>query len=103
MFKQLSSNQIEMVKVFLNGRPLQVPKGISVAAVALSQNLSFTRTTPVTGSKRAPFCMMGACYDCLMIINGKANQQACATYVQDGMQIDIQQGVGPEMEIIDSE
>ncbi len=98
MFKQLPSNQTECVEIILNGQSLQVTKGISVAAVALSQNLSYTRTTPVSGSRRAPFCMMGVCYECLMVINGKANQRACATYVQDGMQIDCQQGVGPAME-----
>lgn len=98
MFKQLPSSQTETVQVVLNGRPVQVPKGVSVAAVALSHDLGFTRTTPISGHKRAPFCMMGVCYDCLMIIDGKANQQACATYVQDGMHIDIQQGVGPDLE-----
>lgn len=98
MFKQLPANQEETVNVFLNGQSIQVQKGNSVAAVALSQNLGYTRTTAVSGSKRAPFCMMGVCYDCLMVINGVSNQRACSTLVQEGMQIDTQQGVGPAME-----
>ena len=103
MFKQLSGDQTEMVNIILNGQPLQVLRGITVAAVALSQNLQYTRTTPISGSKRAPFCMMGVCYECLMVIDGKANQRACATYVQSGMTIDRQQGVGPTMESNGSE
>ncbi len=94
MFKQLPNDQIETVEVTLNGQKVQTPQGTTVAALALTQSLRFTRTTPISESKRAPFCMMGVCYDCLMSIDGKANQRACATYVQNGMQIETQQGVG---------
>jgi predicted molibdopterin-dependent oxidoreductase YjgC len=98
MFKQLSNDSAETVDVILNGEKIQVSQGITVAAVALTQGLGFTRTTPVSKSKRAPFCMMGVCYDCLMIIDGKANQRACATYVKKGMRIEVQQGSGPVLE-----
>jgi len=103
MFKQLPLDQPDSVEIVLNGQSLQVPKGISVAAAALSNQQNFTRTTPVSGKKRAPFCMMGVCYDCLMIIDGKANQRACVTYVRNGMHIDNQEGVGPAMEGISNE
>ncbi len=97
MFKQLPCNETETVRIFLNGESLQVQKGISVAAAVLSCNQAYTRTTPLSGSKRLPFCMMGVCYDCLMVIDGKANQRACGTYVREGMWIDSQQGVGPAL------
>jgi predicted molibdopterin-dependent oxidoreductase YjgC len=97
MFKQLTNNPIETVEVTLNGQKVQTPQGTTVAAMALTQGLRFIRTTPISNSKRAPFCMMGVCYDCLMSIDGKANQRACATYVQNGMQIETQQGVGPAL------
>ncbi|NOQ77743.1 MAG: (2Fe-2S)-binding protein [Methylococcaceae bacterium] len=98
MFKQLPGDKVGNVEIILNGQPLQVVQGISVAAAVLSNHQRFTRTTPISGSQRAPFCMMGVCYDCLMVINGKANQRACATIVEEGMYIDNQQGVGPAME-----
>lgn len=97
MFKQLPNNDAEMLQVFLNGQSVQVQKGTTVAAMTLTQGLRHTRTTPVSQSKRAAFCMMGVCYDCLMVIDGKANQRACSTYVKKGMRVDSQQGVGPEM------
>jgi len=97
MFKQLKSSDAETVEVFLNGQKIMVPQGTSVAAMALSHGMRTTQTTPVSGSNRAPFCMMGVCYDCLVIINGKANQRACVCYVEKGMQVETQQGVGPAL------
>jgi len=97
MFKQLPNDDVEKVEVILNQQKVLVAQGTTVAAMALAQGLRATRTTPVSGSQRAPFCMMGVCYDCLMVINGKANQRACVTYVTNGMQVETQQGVGPEL------
>ncbi len=97
MFKQLVNENIEKLQITLNGQKILVPAGTTVAAAALSQGLRATRTTPVSGVQRAPFCMMGVCYECLMVIDGKANQRACVTFVEDGMEIDCQQGVGPAL------
>ncbi len=97
MFKQLSNSPVETIEVTLNGQKFQVSQGMTVAAAALTQGLRYTRTTPVSNSKRLPFCMMGVCYDCLMVIDGKANQRACTTYVKKGMQIETQQGVGSSL------
>ena len=97
MFKQLPNSDIENVEVILNSQKVLVPHGTTVAAMALLQGIRTTRTTPVSGSQRAPFCMMGVCYDCLMVIDGKANQRACVTYVKQGMQVEVQQGVGPAL------
>ncbi|MCK5353990.1 MAG: (2Fe-2S)-binding protein [Methyloprofundus sp.] len=94
MFKQLPNDDAEKVEVILNQQKILVPLGTTVAAMALANGLRSTRTTAVSGAKRAPFCMMGVCYDCLMVIDGKANQRACATYVSKGMQVETQQGVG---------
>ena len=97
MFKQLPSNNVKTINISINGRKLQAPEGTTVAAAALSNGLRFTRTTPVSGANRAPYCMMGVCFECLMVIDGKANQKACATFVREGMCIESQQGVGPSI------
>lgn len=97
MFKQLPDHTLGTVEVILNDQKVQVTQGITVAAMVLTQNMQYTRTTPLSNSQRAPYCMMGVCYDCLMIIDGKANQRACATYVKEGMQIERQKGVGPAL------
>ena len=97
MFKQLPNSDLESLEVTLNGHKILVPQGTTVAAMALAQGLRATRTTPISNSPRAPFCMMGVCYDCLMIIDGNANQRSCATYVRQGMHVETQQGVGPAL------
>ena len=97
MFKQLPNSDLKNLDVILNGHNVLVPQGTTVAAMALAQGLRVTRTTTVSGKPRAPFCMMGVCYECLMIIDGKANQRACVTYVKQGMRVATQQGVGPAL------
>ena len=92
MFVRLNKNQPAMVSVTFEGKPLQLRGGINVAAALLEAGIAHFRETPVTGSPRGPFCMMGVCFDCLLIIDGIANQQACMTQVLEGMVIERQSG-----------
>jgi len=94
MFKRLDKSDDNRVNVTINGQPAQVPAGETVAAAVLAQGLPHTRTTPVSGAPRAPFCLMGVCFECLMVIDGKANQRACMKLVREGMRIECQQGTG---------
>ena len=75
-----------MVTVTLDGDAVRVPGDLTAAAVVLLHG-SVCRTTPVSGSPRAPFCMMGVCFDCLMEIDGVPNRQACLVTVSEGMRI----------------
>ena len=92
MFKQQSFDRNNLINLTVDNQKIQVAKGTTVAAAALSHGLSYTRTTPISGAKRAPFCMMGVCFECLMVIDGQPNQRGCGTYVEEGMQVEIQQG-----------
>ena len=92
MFKQLPFDKINALHLTINNQAVEVAKGTTVAAAVLSHGLPYTRTTAVSGAKRAPFCMMGVCFECLMVINGQPNQRACSTYVEEGMTVEIQQG-----------
>ncbi|MEN8214357.1 MAG: (2Fe-2S)-binding protein [Pseudomonadota bacterium] len=94
MFKRLDESPRQTVTVIINGHHVVVPEGESVAAAVLAENIGFTRTTPVNNQPRAPFCMMGVCFDCLMVIDGVPNQQACMVQVRDGMRIERQHGSG---------
>ena len=94
MFKRLSASDRKTVTVNIEGEDVRVPVGESVAAAALVHNLVFTRTTPISGSPRAPLCMMGVCFECLMEIDGLPNRQACQVQVAEGMKIRRQHGVG---------
>ena len=94
MFKRLDNPNHNWVNVTINGQPVQVPEGETVAAAVLVHGLSYTRTTPVSGAPRTAFCLMGVCFECLMVIDGKANQRACMQLVKEGMRIESQQGAG---------
>ena len=61
--------------------------GDSVAAALIAAGQLATRTTPVTGSPRGPFCMMGVCFECLLEIDGEPNRQGCMVPVRDGMAV----------------
>ncbi len=92
MFKRLEKSS-ETVTVNIEGEDVQVPKGETVAATVLVYNLGYTRTSPLSGKPRAPFCLMGVCFECLMEIDGLPNVQACQIEVAEGMKIRRQRGV----------
>ena len=94
MFKQLIEPELKTVQLSIAGNPVEVLQGTTVAAATLAQGLPYTRTTAISAEKRAPFCLMGVCYECLMVINGQANQRACMTQVEQGMVVECQQGTG---------
>src|SRR5690606_30461515 len=57
-----------LVTLQFEGRPLRVPAGISVAAALLLHGGAPYRSTPVGAAPRAPYCMMGVCFECLVEI-----------------------------------
>ena len=82
----------EMARLTVDGRPVMARIGESIAVAVLAAGITPTRRTPVSGAPRAPYCLMGACYDCLMTIDGRPNRQACMTPVADGMRVETQLG-----------
>ena len=94
MFKLISAPQAGSVTIYIDEQPCQMPTGISVAAAVLLKNALPSRTTPISGAPRAPFCMMGVCFDCLMEIDGRPNQRACQIVVAEGMRISKQLAAG---------
>jgi hypothetical protein len=92
LFRPLSAGTDGLISVEFNGRTLTVPGQGSVAAALLAAGVSRFRSTPVSGAPRAPYCMMGVCFECLLEIDGVANAQACLVTVQPGMKIRSQEG-----------
>ena len=97
-FKRLPSIATETVSLRVEGQIVTARAGESVAAAVLAAGLGPTRTTPVSDSPRAPYCMMGACFECLMVIDGQPNSQGCMTPVVEGMEVGFQHGARAVME-----
>ncbi|MBC3372668.1 (2Fe-2S)-binding protein [Pseudomonas sp. Z5-35] len=74
-----------MPELFLDGRPLSVADGTSVAA-ALALGADGCSRTSVTGQRRAPLCGMGVCQECRVMIDGR-RRLACQTLCHEGMQV----------------
>lgn len=91
MFRKLLEGEPDTVTVTVDGASLRVPASFTAAAAVLLHG-GISRTTPVSGSPRAPYCMMGVCFDCLMEIDGAPNRQACLVPVAEGMRINRQSG-----------
>jgi len=92
LFRPLTSAEGGTVTVEFNGEPLQVPAGRTVAAALLGAGVSRFRSTPVSGAPRAPYCMMGVCFECLVEIDGVPNRQSCLVEVKEGMKLRTQEG-----------
>lgn len=69
----------------IDGVRYEASPGDNLAAVLMRHGLSPFRKHPVDQSGRAPFCMMGVCFECLVEIDGVPSMQACLTNVEDGM------------------
>ena len=92
LFLIRESSQQDMVTISFEGRILRVPAGISVAAALLSNGVYDFRSSVVGQAPRAPYCMMGACFECLVEINEFPSRQSCLIAVQNGMQVRRQIG-----------
>jgi predicted molibdopterin-dependent oxidoreductase YjgC len=92
MFKTLPDASTAAVNVVINGAAFSAPADCTAAAALLFAGAAYTRTTPVSGSPRAPYCMMGVCFECLVEIDGVPNQQACMVPIAEGMRINAQHG-----------
>ena len=80
------------VTLHIDGMAVVAQPGETVAAVMLRQHEVWTRESPIGGARRAPYCMMGVCFDCLAEVDGQASTQTCLTIVRDGMQVRRQRG-----------
>ena len=80
------------ITVSVNGAEVEAFEGETVASLLL-RFPEAQRRTPVSGSVRAPYCMMGVCFDCLVKVDGASSSQGCLIPVRPGMRIERQGGI----------
>jgi len=76
----------ERVRLTLDGAPLVVPKGTSVAAAILSTGIGRFRDS-VGGEPRGPLCAMGTCFECTVTVDGRPYVRSCLVECVDGMEV----------------
>ena len=92
MFRRRPDAAAATIAVEVEGRPVLVPAGASAAAAVLVAGLPSIRDSAIGGGERAPYCLMGVCFDCLAEIDGVPNRQSCMVTVAPGMRIRRQRG-----------
>ena len=73
--------------VDFDGRPVPTTAGESVGAALTNAGIRSWRSTRKAGRPRGLFCGIGICYDCLLTVDGSANQRACLVPAVDGMEL----------------
>ena len=92
MFRRLPDTNAGPVDVTIDGRSARVRAGDTVAAALISAGVLASRVADVSRAPRAPYCMMGVCFECLVTVDGVSNRQGCLVAVKPGMRIDTQHG-----------
>ena len=88
MFQQ-RTNLSDPVTFSFEGRQLTANRRDTLAAALLGCGIFEFRRAVVSNTPRAPFCMIGNCYECLVEVEGKGLVQACLTEVAEGMRVNM--------------
>ena len=89
MFKSTIPENGSIVHLQFDGEAITAFDGDNLAAALLRAGKIEFRTA-AKNDPRGPYCMMGVCFECLVEIDGRPNQQACQITVHDNMIVNRQ-------------
>jgi len=75
-----------LINLTVNGKHVQVPEGVTVAAAVLRAGQTAFRLS-VSGEPRAPLCGMGVCFECRVTLDGQPHARSCQIVVREGMEV----------------
>ena len=84
MFKRLDN--ANTFSFTFDGAQYSAQPGESVATALLANGVVSLRKSHTSSSRRGPYCLMGACYDCLVEIDGRT-VQSCMIKATPGMHV----------------
>jgi aerobic-type carbon monoxide dehydrogenase small subunit (CoxS/CutS family) len=79
--------------ITVDGEPVPVRAGQTVAAALLAAGRRTTRRTRFADRPRGVFCGIGICFDCLVVHNGEPGVRACLQPAAPGDTVRSQHGV----------
>ena len=71
----------------LDGAPIEAQRGDTLLIALLAAGAGHLRESEFGDGPRAGFCLMGACQDCWVVVEGLGRVRACATLAEDGMEV----------------
>jgi hypothetical protein len=86
MFRKLPDSAPLDATVIVDGVPVRCTAGEPVAALLLRLDGMNARLTE-TGAARGPHCMIGVCFDCIVIADDGPTRRSCLLPARDGMRI----------------
>lgn len=75
------------ISIVVDGSRIEAFAGETVAAALIAAGRFATRQSP-TGMARGPYCLMGSCQECAILVAGR-KQLACATEAVDGLVVQL--------------
>jgi predicted molibdopterin-dependent oxidoreductase YjgC len=73
-----------VVTIEVDGEHHEVAANANLAAVLMALDGAF-RVHPVRAQTSAPYCFMGACFECLVEVDGQPDRQACLLNTRPAM------------------
>ena len=73
-------------EIFFNGRPLSALEGETISAALHAHGIQAFRSTR-KNHPRGLYCGMGACFDCVVTVDGRTGVRACMEKVCPGQQV----------------
>lgn len=84
----------DAVTIRVDGREVAAHAGETVLGAMWAAGLHTLHTTARANEPRGFFCGMGACFDCLVTVDGRYSVRACLEPVRPGMSVTTQQDAG---------
>ena len=78
----------------LDGVEMTAVEGQSIAGALIGAGVISWRRTRFDDRPRGVFCGIGACFDCLITVNGEPNVRACLSQIREGDRVERQEGTG---------
>jgi predicted molibdopterin-dependent oxidoreductase YjgC len=86
LFTSLDADDQRRICIEFDGQSMSVLADVPLASALLEAGVEYTRRTPASAAPRNAYCMMGVCFDCLVLIDG-VSQQACQVQTRAGLRI----------------
>lgn len=76
------------ISFYFNGEKFTGSQGQSIAAALIASEQRELRRTRFGEEPRSIFCGIGICFDCVVSIDGVANQRACLIEISNDMKVE---------------
>jgi sarcosine oxidase subunit alpha len=84
------------VTISFNDEPIVAYEGETLAAALLAHGIRALREIGTDRSPRGLYCAIGHCFECQVVVDGRAGVRACLTPVRDGMRVGSMPPASPE-------